>query len=198
VRFVVVRVSPDCRRVAHFRVVGREGVNRIRLGPRVGRHTLRPGTYRLVARAVPGGRKVVDARLVVARRANRDEIEAARGADTCTPADGASNALGAASAGSGAGGGPSTGSDASTAQSGARSKPARHGGVLAARFARRAVDAARDVPLWLYGLALLSIILLAIGAFLPKAAPRGLATSMVVGMTGAAVLLIAMAAYVLL
>ena len=72
-----------------------------------------------------------------------------------------------------------------------------HRGVLGARFAKKAVDAARTVPLWLYGLVLLSILLLAAGAFLPKAAPRGLAASIVVGMTGAAVLLIATIAYAL-
>ena len=77
------------------------------------------------------------------------------------------------------------------------SKSTLHRGVLGARFTKKAVDAARHIPLWLYGLALLAIILLAAGAFLPIAAPRGLASSMVVGMTGAAVLLIAMAAYVL-
>jgi len=77
------------------------------------------------------------------------------------------------------------------------SEPRRHSGILGARFAKRTVDAARNVPLWLYGLVLLSIVLLAAGAFLPKAAPRGLAASIVFGLTGAVVLLVATIAYTL-
>ena len=53
VEFVVLQVAPDCRRVGRFRVRGHRGVNRVRVPNRVGREPLAPGTYRVVARAVP-------------------------------------------------------------------------------------------------------------------------------------------------
>ena len=195
VQFVVVEISPDCRRVARFRVEGHRGVNRVRLGPRVGRHSLRPGTYRLVARAVPGGRQVVDTRLVVVRRANRAQIEAARGADTCVSASGGATDGAAGLTGSRSTSGP-TGSKTASA-SGSKEKPARHQGVLGAKFTRKAVEAASHVPLWLFALVGLAIVLLAAGAFLPKVGPAGLAASLVFGLTGAMVLLVAMVAYII-
>jgi hypothetical protein len=192
VQFIVVRISPDCHRVGRFRVVGHRGVNRVRLGPRVGRHSLRPGTYRLIARAVPGGRTVVDTGLVVATHPSHDEIEAASGADTCSPAthsEGGAQAFGTSGTHSTAG--PT---DSKTAAS--ASKPARHQGVLGARFVRKAAETASRVPLWLYMLVAIAIVLLAAGAFLPKARPAGLAASLVAGLTGAVVLLVAMVAYI--
>ena len=203
VEFVVVRVSPDCRRIGRFRVVGRQGVNRVRLGPRVGRHSLRPGTYRLVARAVPGGRTVVNARLVVVRRPNRDEIAAARGADTCTPAalSEQSGQATAAAGGSGSRAGGPTGSKAAVP---AKAKPARHQGVLGAKFARKAVEAVRHVPLWLYALLALAIVLLAAAALPLRAAPtRGAASTLarhrgVLALAGAVTLVAVMVTYVLL
>jgi hypothetical protein len=191
VEFVVVQVSPDCRRIGRFRVRGHRGVNRVRLRSRVGRHSLAPGTYRIVARTLPGGRTVADTRLVVVERASRREIRAARGANTCPP--------GAVLAAAGATGGRAAPKARRSAKAGSErsSQPSRHRGVLGARFARRAVSAAKVVPLWLYALVALAILLLAAGAFLPKARPAGLAASLVFGLTGAAVLLLAMAAYAL-
>ena len=204
VRFVVVQVSPDCRRFAHFRVVGHRGVNRVRVGPRVGRHTLRPGTYKLIARAVPGGRTVVDTRLVVVRRANSNQIEQARGADTC-PSSTHASAQGAGAA-SGSMGGP-TGSSSSKADraQAPSSKPARHHqGVLGAKFARKAVEAARGVPPWLYVLLVLAIVLLAAAALPLRAAPTtGAASALArhrgaIAIAGAATLVAVMVMYVLL
>ena len=190
---MVVQVSPACRRIGTFRVRAHRGVNRVRLGGRVAHHLLGPGTYRIVARRKVGG-KVVDTRLVVVQNAKRANLRAARNADTCPAGtDLASVPAVGASAGAGgphAVGKPAAGPDKAPGSTG-------HRGVLGAKFARKAVDAARGVPLWLYALVLLSIILLAGGAFLPKAAPRGLAASIVVGMTGAVVLLIATIAYAL-
>ena len=193
VEFVVVQVSPACRRIGTFRVRGHRGVNRIGLGGRVAHHLLGPGTYRIVARHRTGG-KLVDTRLVVVQNAKHANLRAARNADTCpagtdiasVPAAGAPASAGGPHAGSK----PAAGPDKAFESKG-------HRGVLGARFARKAVDAARGVPLWLYALVLLSIILLAGGAVLPKAAPRGLAASIVVGMTGAVVLLVATIAYAL-
>jgi hypothetical protein len=198
VEFVVVQVSPACRRVGTFHVRGHRGLNRIRFDDRIGHHTLGPGTYRIIARRRGGGR-VIDTRFVVVQNAKHANLRAARNADTCSPGtDLASlSAAGPTSTSTSAGTGDPKAGGPAAARPEKTSKSTLHRGVLGARFTRKAVDAARGVPLWLYGLALLAIILLAAGAFLPKAAPRGLATSMVVGMTGAAVLLIAMVAYVL-
>ena len=206
VRFVVVQISPDCRRFAHFRVVGHRGVNRVRLGPRVGRHTLRPGTYKLVARAVPGGRTVVDTRLVVVRTANPAQIEHAREEDTCPTAAGSSTGSAGLGAAGSSGGGQAISAPGSSksAAAAARSKPARHQGVLAAKFARKAVDAARSVPLWLYALLILAIALLAAAALpLRAASTTGAASALarhrgVLAVAGAATLVAVMVAYVLL
>jgi len=207
VRFVVVQISPDCRRFAHFRVVGHRGVNRVQLGPRIGRHTLRPGTYKLVARAVPGGRTVVDTRLVVVRTANRAQIEHARGEDTCPTAAGSSAGsagLGASGSSGARGQAVSAPGTSKTATAAATSKPARHQGVLGARFARKAVKAASSVPLWLYALLLLAIVLLAVAALPLRAAPStGTASVLarhrgVLALAGAAMLVAVMVVYVLL
>jgi len=196
VEFVVVQVSPACRRVGTFHVRGHRGVNRVRFGDRIGHHLLGSGTYRIVARG-RGGRRVVDTRLVVVQNAKHANLRAARNANTCPP--GIDPSLVPATVGSSRTGdpNPATGGSAAVGPEKAKAPRTRHRAVLGARFAKKAVAAASSVPLWLYGLALLSIILLAVGAFLPKAAARGLAASMVVGMTGAALLLIAMVAYVL-
>ena len=73
VEFVVVQVSPACRRIGTFRVRGHRGVNRVRLGGRVAHHLLGPGTYRIVARRGLGG-KVVDTQLVVVQNAKRANL----------------------------------------------------------------------------------------------------------------------------
>jgi hypothetical protein len=190
VELVVIRVAPNCRRIGRFRVQGHRGVNRVRLGSRVGRHSLSPGTYRIVARTLPGGRTISDTRLVVVERASRGEIRAARGADAC-PRAAASGSVSTAT-------GTPAGSRPGAAEPDKRAQPSRHRGVLGEKFARRAISAARDVPLWLYLLLTLAIVLLAAAALFPKAAPAGLAASLVFGATGATVLLLATLAYALL
>jgi len=189
---VLVQVSPVCRHVGTFRVRGHRGVNRIRLGDRVGRHLLGPGTYRIVARSHPASQEVT--RLVVVKNASGREIRAARSANACPR--GAMLALAAGSSGSPFLAAPKV-RHSPTVGAKKTSEPRRDSGILGAKFAKRTVDAARAVPLWLYGLVLLSIVLLAAGAFLPKAAPRGLAASIVFGLTGAVVLLVATIAYTL-
>ena len=194
VEFVVVQVSPDCRRIGRFRVRGHRGVNRVRLRGRVGHHSLAPGTYRIVARTLPGGRTVADTRLVVVQHMSRREIRAARGANACPP-----GAVLASASAAGATGGLAAPKAHRSAKAGSErsSQPRRHRGVLGARFTRRAVSAAKEVPLWLYVLVGLAVALLAAAAFLPKARPAGLAASLAFGLTGAGVLLVAMVAYVL-
>jgi hypothetical protein len=163
-----------------------------------------------VARAVPGGRRVVDAHLVVARSATSGAIEAARGDDTCTPsAQGFLSAIGAAGAPTGAGGSTAGFSASKTASSpttktATKTKPAKHRGVLGARFARKAVDAASEVPLWLYALLALAIGLLAAAAVPLRATPSpGTASALarhrgVLALAGAGMLIVVMVAYVLL
>ena len=153
---------------------------------------------------MPGGRTVVDARLVVARRASRGEIEAARGADTCTPSTEGSGALTGGSGSATGGPGSSTSPSASETAGSAKSKPAKHQGVLAARFARKAVEAASHVPVWLYALLALAIVLLAAAALPLRAAPSTGTASVLarhrgaLAVAGAATLVAVMVAYVLL
>ena len=191
VEFVVVRVAPNCRRIGRFRVRGHRGGNRVDLRGRIGRHSLASGTYRIVARTLPGGQTISDTRLVVVQRASREEIRKARSADSCP--------RGAVS-GSGSSSGPvdpGVGGRSGEAESDKAAQPARPRGVLGARFAKRAISAANGVPLWLFLLFTLAIVLLSAGAFLPKAAPAGLAASLAFGMTGAVVLLMVTIAYAL-
>jgi hypothetical protein len=193
VEFVVVQVSPECRGVGRFRVRGREGVNRVRLRGRVGRHPLVPGTYRIVARTFPGGRTVADTRLVVVEKASRRELRRARGANACPP--GASP--GSASAPTASLGTPKTGRPDKEA---AKSSPEHDSGVLGARSARRALSGVThvaDLPLWLFALVLLAVVLLTAGVSLAKT-PGGRAASLIVGTTGAVVLLVASIAYAVL
>jgi hypothetical protein len=132
VEFAVFQVAPDCRRIGRFRVHGHAGRNRIRFSGRRVHRTLSPGTYRITARALPGGRAVLDTRLVVVMRANRSEIAAARQADACARAASAeSSSTGAVAAGT------AQGKSAAAAGAGLEQQ---HGssdhrrGVLGARF----------------------------------------------------------------
>ena len=189
VEFVVVQVAPNCRRIGRFRVRGQRGVNRVDLRGRIGRHSLASGTYRIVARTLPGGQTISDTRLVVVQRASREQIRKARSADSCPRG---------AESGSGSSSGPvdpGVGGRSGAAESDKAAQPARPRGVLGAKFAKRAISAANGVPLWLFLLFTLAIVLLSAGAFLPKAAPAGLAASLVFGMTGALVLFLVTIAY---
>jgi hypothetical protein len=192
VEFVVVQVAPSCRRIGRFSVRGHRGVNRVPLHGRIGRHSLSPGTYRIVARTLPGGRKVADTRLVVVQRTSRGEIRAARGANACPrAADSGSGSISGATD-------PTAGSRPEAAQPDKSAQPARYRGVLGARFARRAVSAVQSIPIWLNVLFGFAVALLVAAALLPKARPEGLSASLAFGLTGAALLLLVTIAYALL
>ena len=180
VEFVVLQVAPDCRRVGRFRVRGHRGVNRVRVPTRVGREPLAPGTYRVVARAVPAGRTVGRARLVVVDRASRGEIRAARRADSCAQGS---------SVGTSDPARPPAGALSVPARPKSAPHPVRHHGVLGARFAKGAFSAAEDVPLWVYVLLALAIALLGAAASLPKTETVGLSASLLLGLVGATILL---------
>jgi hypothetical protein len=183
VEFVVVQLAPRCRRLGRFRVHGHQGVNRIRVGRRIGRRRLTPGTYRFVARTLPGGRRVADTRLVVVQDASRTAIRTARHADNCSRAASRSNRstqepidqVTAAPAGAGR---PSK-----------DTQPTRHGGVRGAKFAKRAFSAADDAPVGVYVLLGLAIALLGAAAALPKAAPTRRSAPLIAGLSGAGILL---------
>ena len=181
VEFVVLEVSPDCRRVGRFRVRGHRGVNRVRIPARVGREPLAPGTYRVVAQAIPSGRTVGRARLVVVDRESRGQIRAARNADSC----GEASSVGASDPAR-----PPAGAltDPAGPKSASARHPAHHHGVLGARFGRTALSAADDVPLWVFGLLALGVALLAAAASLPKSETVGLSASLLLGLVGASIL----------
>ena len=200
VEFVVFQVSPDCRRIGRFRVPGRAGRNRVRLRSRIGRRTLGPGTYRIRARPLPNGRAVLDARLVVVTRANKEEIVSARSADACLQ-----HSLGHfAPTGSSATGTPQAGNTVPASQvekrAGSSGRP-RHG-VLGARFTR-AVEAAKDNPLWILSFLAIGLALLAVAALPASAAPNRRTALMLdhrretIAFTGAAALVAVMVAYLL-
>lgn len=181
VEFVVVQVSPNCRRIGRFRVRGHRGVNRVPLRRSIGRRSLAPGTYRFVARALPGGRRVVDTRLVIVQRSSRREIRAARRANACLRAsESVSSAISGAI-------GPAVGSPPEGAGD-ERKQPSRDRGVLGERLARQAFSPVGGIPVWLIALSTLAVGLLLTAALHPKAAPRELIASLALGMTGAVVL----------
>ena len=153
VEFVVVQVSPECRRVGRFRVWGREGRNRIPFKGRVGRTVLAPGTYRI--RAKQGRRRVLDARLVVVSRRKGAGIAAARSADVCATAAGTT--AGASSFGSS---GPTAAAHPAR-KTESKAEPRRSKGALGAQFATEVVQEVASIPLWLYLMLGAAIALLA-------------------------------------
>jgi hypothetical protein len=171
VEFVVQRVWPDCRRVTQFRVHGRKGLNRVRIRPRIGGVTLGPGAYRIRARTSPGGTRVADARLVVVQSAGKDEIDSLRGANACAGSAGRGQAAAAAAGSAQAGGRGSATPGPGQPQPAAKEPPSRSRGVLGERFTRRAVDAVKGVPLWVFLLVGIAIALLAVAAAPLRAAP---------------------------
>jgi hypothetical protein len=184
VEFVVVQVSPDCRRIGRFRVRGHHGVNRIRLGRSSRGHPLAPGTYRFIARALPSGGTVVDTRLVVVQRPSRRGIRAARRANACPRASDSISGAISGPTDSAVGRRPEAAGDQ-------RAVPARHRGVLGKKFKGIfAPPAAEGLPFWIIVLSALALGLLLTAAQLPKAAPRELAASAALGMTVAAVILL--------
>jgi hypothetical protein len=200
VEFVVFQVSPDCQRIGRFRVPGHAGQNRVRLRSRIGHRRLAPGTYRITARPLPHGRAVLDTRLVVVTRANKDEIVTARRADACAQRE--SSRL--FPAGFSATATPPSGNVAPASQVEKRSGPSgrpRHG-VLGARFVR-AVEAARENPVWILSFLGIGLALLAVAALPARLAPNRRTALMLdhrretIAFTGAAALVAVMVAYLL-
>src|SRR5262245_11922939 len=179
VELVVREVAPDCRGIGRFRVPGRRGVNRIRFR-RLGRDPLGPGTYTVVARALPSGRAVGRARFVVADHLIR--------ADACAGSD-VQQASGSPQPPAGA---LPLGNEAKTTRD-----PIRHRGVLGAKVGRGAFPAAADIPLWVYGLLALAVGMLVAAASLPEGGGLGLSESLRLALVGAGILLGLAIAFVL-
>jgi hypothetical protein len=197
VEFVVLQLAPDCRRLARFRIHGHGGVNRIRVGRRIGRRTLAPGTYRFVARTLPSGRRVADTQLVVVQDASRTAIRAARHADTCARAAISTNrstrsTIDQAHAAPAGAEGPTN--DAGPTKD---ARPTRDRGVRGAKFAKGAFSAADDAPVEVYVLLGLAIALLGAAAALPKATRTRPSAPLIAGLSGAGILLGVTIAYAL-
>jgi hypothetical protein len=196
VEFVVLQVSPVCRRVGRFRVQGRAGRNQVAFGGRIGGRALPPGTYRIQARA--GRKRVVDTQFVVLSRRESDEIASAHGADACR----AASVVAARPSSSGTAGPRAEPKPAGVSGQGlSGSHPSE--GVLGTSFAQEAVDAVKSIPPWLYALLGLAIVLLAVAA-LPLRATPGPRTAVLlanrrapIALAGAAVLTVATIAYAL-
>lgn len=173
----------------------------MRFRGRIGRRVLGPGTYRITGQTLPRGRSLVDTELVVVARPEKDEIASARGANVC------GSKPGGQSTSSSTGSTPAKPTAATPPA--ARDKaeklatPSRASGVLGARFTKRAVDAVKSIPPWLFVLLGLAITLLALAALPLRATPtrrgavalahhRGL-----VALGGAAALLAVTVAYTL-
>lgn len=167
VEFVLVRVAPDCRVVGRFRVNGRAGLNRVQFRGRIGRHVLRPGTYRVTARTLPShGATPVSVRLVIVERPSAlpSEIAAARASNACATAGEASEY---SAAGYGA---ASSRTPQEPRASGRESSFARIGGVLAEQF-KKPIDAVKAVPPFLFAVLAFAIALLALAATPRKTSP---------------------------
>jgi len=81
--FTLVQVSPRCRVVTSFSVVGHRGANRIRIRGGAGHRKLAPGTYRLTART-PAGRSLLYTTVVVRdHKPAHSELASALRANTC-------------------------------------------------------------------------------------------------------------------
>jgi hypothetical protein len=204
VEFVVIEVAPDCRRVGRFRVVGRRGVNRVRFRGRIGRRALGPGTYRIMARALPRGRALVDTKLVVVARPERDEISSGRRANACGSESRGQSTSSTASASASTPAKPTAARPPATEDKAEeRATPSPDKGVLGAKFTKRAVEAVKSIPLWLFALLGLAIAILAVAALPMRAAPSRRAAFALAhhrsafAVAGAALLLVVMVAYTL-
>jgi hypothetical protein len=91
--FTVNQVSPTCRGVGRFTVVGHAGLNRVRFAGRVGGKQLGPGTYRISVRTLRG-RLVRRVRLVVVEGGapSKAELAAARASNVCSARRGVASA----------------------------------------------------------------------------------------------------------
>ena len=168
---------------------------------RIGRRVLGPGTYRIRARTLPRGRSVVNTKIVVVARPERQVIASARGADVCGSKQGgqsnSSRASGLEKPGAG-------GASPARVKAEKPARPSRVHGVLGARFAKNALGAVKSIPPWLFALLGLALGLLGIAALPVRATPTRQAAMALahhrgtVALAGAALLVAVTVAYALL
>jgi len=178
VELVFLQMAPDCRRVGRLRVRGHRGVNRLRLRTRIGRHRLAPGTYSVVARALPAGRAVGRARFVVVDHAGGRELRAAREANACGATASLTNP-----------GRPPSGARPASPGPRKAARPTHRRGTLGARFGRGAFSTADEIPVRAYTLLALAIALLVAAVLMAKAAPVRLSAAILLALVGSAIIL---------
>jgi hypothetical protein len=105
VELAVQQVAPTCRYAGTLHVHGHAGTNRVRVHARVGKHALRPGTYRINARG-PRGRSVLSITILVVGQAppSAAQLRAARHANVCRGGAGTGTGVSAPRGGDGAAG----------------------------------------------------------------------------------------------
>ena len=134
VEFVVLQVAPDCRRVGRFRVRGHRGVNRVRVPNRVGREPT--GARDVQGRgASDSGRSNGRAR-AARRRRSREPRRDPSGPESRLVRAGSS-------VGSSDPARPPAGALSVPARPKSARHPARHHGVLGARFTKSAISSPR-------------------------------------------------------
>ena len=181
VEFVVLQVAPDCRRVGRFRVRGHRGVNRVRIPARVGRRTT--GARDVQGRGASDSERANGRTRAARRRRSREPRPDPSGPEARTHA-GKPRVSGLQTPPR-----PPAGALSDPAQPKGARHAARHHGVLGARFDKAAISAAKDVPLWVSVLLGVAVALLVAAAFLPKSETVGLSASLLLGLTGATILL---------
>jgi hypothetical protein len=83
-RFTVVQVFPECRRIGSFALLGLAGTNRVRLGPRLHGRLLRPGTYEVGTIAAHGTLLRTTIAIFASRRPTAATIKRALDRSSCT------------------------------------------------------------------------------------------------------------------
>ena len=159
--FTVNQVAPRCRGFARFTVAGHPGINRIRFASRVHGRRMAPGTYRISARTAHG-RLVRRVTLVVVAGSapTPEELRAARAANVCSGATGATTSPGQAMP-------PTLGQQSNEQAAGIPTPKGQnmHSGVLAQSIE----ETARAIRPYLVALLALSVLLLG-AASLPNVA----------------------------
>jgi hypothetical protein len=145
VTLVVQQLWPVCRTIARLTIKGHRGLNTVTLRPRIHRHRLTPGTYRLTLKTWKHGRGRSVIIAVVSRKPSRSALAAVRSRNAC------SSVLGAATGGLQSGGAfARSGSLGSGSAGGAYRPPSQRTGAKSATkeaAAAAPTPAAQAVPL---------------------------------------------------
>lgn len=180
--FIVTQIAPECRVAGRFAVKGHRGTNRVGFNGRVHGQTLAPGTYRIAAHVVGGGRTVLQTVVAIfGSTPTTTELSNAQHEDACAAsrvfASSATLASGGAAGntGSGASQNPEAASEIVRNQNGtagaspvAASNGTAH--VTAAPFSPTRISKNATNPLVILALAA-AVVLLGIAALPQEAIP---------------------------